>query len=148
MSFAIQATIEKLGIAWALRITGIVALAVNVPACVVLRTRDNYIFPNRKVFDLVLFRRYDVFLFLSWGFVMMFGYTTLTYSLSDYGRSIGLSSSRAGYQTAFMNLGIAIGRPRKLFPICGTLRTLSSFPHDITEAPKLVPSISLCDPPP
>ena len=148
MSFAIQATIEKLGIAWALRITGIVALAVNVPACVVLRTRDNYIFPNRKVFDLVLFRRYDVFLFLSWGFVMMFGYTTLTYSLSDYGRSIGLSSSRAGYQTAFMNLGIAIGRPRKLFPICGSLRTLSSFSHDITEAPKLVPSISLCDPPP
>ena len=106
MSFAIEAMIESLGIAWALRIAGIVVFAVNVPACAVLRNRDHYIFPNRKVFDLVLFRRYDVFLFLSWGFVMMFGYITLTYSLSDYGRSIGLSSSRAGYQTAFMNLGM------------------------------------------
>ena len=37
--------------------------------------------------------------------IMMFGYITLTYSLSDYGRSIGLSNARAGYQTAFMNLG-------------------------------------------
>jgi MFS family permease len=136
MSFAIQTAIEKLGIAWALRITGIVVLAVNVPACVVLRTRDNYIFPNRKVFDLVLFRRYDVFLFLSWGFVMMFGYTTLTYSLSDYGRSIGLSSSRAGYQTAFLNLGIAIGRPCKLFPTCGTFHTLSSFLSPCHGVPK------------
>jgi MFS family permease len=136
MSFAIQTAIEKLGIAWALRITGIVVLAVNVPACVVLRTRDNYIFPNRKVFDLVLFRRYDVFLFLSWGFVMMFGYTTLTYSLSDYGRSIGLSSSRAGYQTAFLNLGIAIGRPRKLFPTYRTLHTLSHFLSPYHGSPK------------
>jgi MFS family permease len=105
MSFAIQAIIERLGIAWAMRITGIVVLAVNVPACAVLRTRDHYIFPNRKMFDLVLFRRYDVLLFLSWGFVMMFGYITLTYSLSDYGRSIGLSNTQAGYQTAFNNLG-------------------------------------------
>jgi MFS family permease len=114
MSFAIQAMIQKLGIAWALRITGLVIFAVNVPACAVLRTRDHYIFPNRKVFDLVLFRRYDVFLFLSWGFVMMFGYTTLTYSLSDYGRSIGLSSSRAAYQTAFLNLGMLRPKPQHL----------------------------------
>jgi MFS family permease len=105
MSFAIQAIIERLGVAWALRITGIVVLAVNVPACAVLRTRDHYIFPNRRMFDLALLRRYDVCLFLSWGFVMMFGYITLTYSLSDYGRSIGLSDTRAGYQTAFNNLG-------------------------------------------
>ena len=111
MSFAIQAMIEKLGIGWALRITGMVVLAVNFPATMILRTRDGYVMPNRKMFDLILFRRYDVFLMLSWAFIMMFGYITLTYSLSDYGRAIGLSASRASYQTAFMNLGIAIGRP-------------------------------------
>jgi hypothetical protein len=148
MSFAIQATIEKLGIAWALRITGIVVIAVNVPACVVLRTRDNYVFPNRKAFDLVLFRRYDVFLFLSWAFVMMFGHITLTYSISDYGRSIDLSSSRAGYQTAFMNLGIAIGRPVSSSQLVALFIRSPVFSRHITRAPKLVPSISLCDPPP
>ena len=111
MSFAIQAMIERIGIGWALRITGIVGGAVLLPATMVLRTRDHFIMPRRKAFDLVLFRRYDVFLMLCWAFIMMFGYITLTYSLSDYGLSIGLSSARASYQTAFMNLGIAIGRP-------------------------------------
>lgn len=111
MSFAIQAMIEDLGISWALRITGIVGFAVNFPATMILRTRDGYVMPNRKMFDLVLLRRYDVFLLLSWAFIMMFGYITLTYSLSAYGRAIGLSASSASYQTAFMNLGIAIGRP-------------------------------------
>jgi MFS family permease len=111
MSFAIQAMIESLGMSWALRITGIIALMVNVPATLVLRTRDGYVHPTRKVFDLVLFRRYDVLLMLSWAFFIMFGYIVLIYSLSDYGRSIGLSAARASYQTAFMNLGIAVGRP-------------------------------------
>jgi MFS family permease len=111
MSFAIQAIIENLGIAWALRITGLVIFAVNFPATMILRTRDGYVMPNRKMFDLVLFRRYDVFLVLAWAFIMMFGFITLTYSLSAYGRAIGLSASRASYQTAFMNLGIAFGRP-------------------------------------
>ena len=111
MSFAIQSMIEKLGIGWALRITGLVIFAVNFPATMVLKTRDGYVMPNRKMFDLVLFRRYDVFLVLAWAFIMMFGYITLTYSLSAYGRAIGLSPARASYQTAFMNLGIAIGRP-------------------------------------
>jgi MFS family permease len=111
MSFAIQAMIENLGIGWALRITGIVIFAVNFPATMILRTRDGFVMPNRKMFDLVLFRRYDVFLLLAWAFVMMFGYITLTYSLSAYGRAVGLSATKASYLTAFMNLGIAIGRP-------------------------------------
>jgi len=111
MSFAIQAMISRLGISWALRIVGIITFAVNLPATMALRNRDGFIQPNRKVFDLVLFRRYDVFLMLSWAFIMMFGYITLTYSLSAYGRAMGLSSARASYQTAFMNLGIAVGRP-------------------------------------
>lgn len=111
MSFAIQAMIANLGIAWALRITGIIMFVVNIPATMVLRTRDGFVHPRRKVFDVVLFCRYDVFLVMSWAFIMMFGYITLTYSLSDYGRSIGLSASQASYQTAYMNLGIAVGRP-------------------------------------
>jgi MFS family permease len=111
MSFAIQAMISRLGISWALRIVGIITFAVNLPATMALKNRDGYIHPNRKVVDLALLLRYDVFLLLSWAFIMMFGYIALTYSLSDYGRSIGLSSARASYQTAFMNLGIAVGRP-------------------------------------
>ena len=67
--------------------------------------------PSHKPFDLVLFRQYDVFLMLFWAFTMVFGHITLTSSLSNYRKSIGLSNGHASYQTAFVNLGIALGRP-------------------------------------
>lgn len=111
MSFAIESMIRRLGIGWALRITGFIVALVNFPATMFLKTRDGYIHPNRKPFDLVLFRRYDVFLMLSWAFIMMFGFIAITYSLSDYGRSIHLTPAQASYQTALMNVGIAVGRP-------------------------------------
>lgn len=42
----------------------------------------------------------------------MFGYITLLFSLPDYGKSIGLADSQATTEVAaFVNLGIAVGRP-------------------------------------
>ena len=111
MSFATEAIIRHIDLAWALRITAFVTFAVNMPATLLLRSRNAIIRPTQKAFDLKLLRRFDVFLFFGWGFIMMFGYITLLYSLSDYGKSIGLSDSKAAAQTAYINLGVAIGRP-------------------------------------
>lgn len=41
----------------------------------------------------------------------MLGYITLLYSLSDFGRFVGLTKSEAASITAYLNLGTAIGRP-------------------------------------
>jgi len=48
---------------------------------------------------------------LAWGFVSMFGYVILLFSLSDFARSIGLGSGQAAAITALLNLGTAVGRP-------------------------------------
>lgn len=104
MSFATKAMIQRMGVSWALRITGIIIFLMNLPAVLLIRNRNNYIHPNQRFFGVQLFQRYDVFLLLLWSFISMFGFITLTFSLPAYGISIGLSVS-------FLNLGMAVGRP-------------------------------------
>ena len=110
-SFAAQAMIEKISLAWALRVTGIIPGVMNVIAALMIRNRNKTIKPPQRGFDTKLLRRYDVFLLLSWAFVSILGYTTVLFSLSDFARSIGLSANKAAAVTAFLNLGTAIGRP-------------------------------------
>ena len=110
-SFAAQAMIENISLAWSLRITGITAGTMNVVAALMIRNRNKAIKPPQRGFDTKLLRRYDVFLLLSWASISMLGYMTILFSLSDFARSIGLSASKAAAVTAFLNLGTAIGRP-------------------------------------
>ena len=110
-SFATQAMIDNISLAWSLRITGIVVGIMNLVAAVTIRNRNKAIKPPQRGFDLKLLRRYDVLLLLGWAFVSMLGYITLLYSLSDFARSIGLDANQASAITAFLNLGTAIGRP-------------------------------------
>ncbi|KIW75119.1 hypothetical protein Z517_11891 [Fonsecaea pedrosoi CBS 271.37] len=110
-SFAIGAMIEHLGIGWALRITGIIALLANLVAAVFIRDRNSVIRPKQHPFDLDLVSRIDVLLLLSWAFLSMLGYIALLYSLSDFSLSIGLSRQQATQVTAFLNMGTALGRP-------------------------------------
>ena len=110
-SFATQAMIDNISLAWSLRITGIVVGIMNLVAAVTIRNRNKAIKPPQRGFDLKLLRRYDVLLLLAWAFVSMLGYITLLYSLSDFARSIGLDANQASAITAFLNLGTAIGRP-------------------------------------
>ena len=110
-SFAAQAMIENISLAWALRVTGIVPGVMNVIAALLIRNRNKNIKPLQRGFDTKLLRRYDVFLLLSWAFISILGYTTILFSLSDFARSIGLSANKAAAVTAFLNLGTAIGRP-------------------------------------
>ena len=110
-SFGTQAMIDNISLAWSLRITGIVVGVMNLITALTMRNRNTVIKPPQRGLDTKLLRRYDVLLLLAWGFVSMFGYTTLLYSLSDFARSIGLSAKQASSITAFLNLGTALGRP-------------------------------------
>ncbi|EXJ57509.1 hypothetical protein A1O7_07857 [Cladophialophora yegresii CBS 114405] len=110
-SFASGALIEHLGIGWALRVTGAIALLALLVAAVFLRDRNSIIRPEQHPLDLGLAWRADVFLLLSWAFLSMLGYIPLLYSLSDFSLSIGLSRQQATQVTAFLNMGTAIGRP-------------------------------------
>ncbi|TKA41464.1 hypothetical protein B0A49_13566, partial [Cryomyces minteri] len=109
--FATQPMITNISLGWALRITGIVVFVTNMVAVLLIRDRNAIVRPPQLGFAIYLLRRYDVLLLLSWGFIVMLGYMTLLYSLSDFALSIGLSRSQASSLTAFLNLGTLIGRP-------------------------------------
>lgn len=103
--------IRSLGLAWALRTTGLVTLAANITATIFIRDRNHQIRPTQLAFDITLLRRYEVILLLLWAFISMFGYITLLFSLSDFAISISLSRSQATDIVGFLNLGTAVGRP-------------------------------------
>ena len=110
-SFAVRAILSNASLAWALRICGLVSAFMNILATCAIRSRNHIVQPRLHPFDVRLFQRYEVLLALAWGFVSMFGYVILLFSLSDFARSIGLGSGQAAAITALLNLGTAIGRP-------------------------------------
>ncbi|KAF2010440.1 MFS transporter, MCP family, solute carrier family 16, member 6 [Aaosphaeria arxii CBS 175.79] len=111
ISFSTQPMIDRLSLAWSLRIIGIMAGTMNLLATCFIRNRNKVIQPTMNPFAFHLLRRLPVILLLCWGFFSMLGYMVLLYSLSDFARSIGLSKSQASSVTALMNLGTLIGRP-------------------------------------
>jgi len=111
MCFVTQAMLDRIGLAWALRVTAIIAFTMNAVSTALMRSRNKDINPTQRMFDYRLLRRYEVILVLAWSFVMMFGYITLMFSLSDYTRAIGRSASDAATVVALLNLGAALIRP-------------------------------------
>ncbi|KAJ9379529.1 hypothetical protein DTO063F5_7121 [Paecilomyces variotii] len=109
-SLLTQALISRLSLPWALRITGIISGSFLLLATLLIRNRNKAIQPTQRAFDLKLLRRLDVLLFLAWAFISMFGYITLSYSLPDYARSLGLNGEQAASVNALLNVGNAIGR--------------------------------------
>ncbi|KAK2054973.1 major facilitator superfamily transporter [Colletotrichum caudatum] len=110
-SWGTGAVIRGLGLAWALRATGLAALVANCVATLLVRDRRRQAGSNKLVLDVGLLRRREVRLLLLWAFVSMFGYITLLFSLADFSRSVGLSSAQATDVTGVLNLGTAVGRP-------------------------------------
>jgi MFS family permease len=110
-SFAVQAMIDNISTAWAFRITAAIAGVMNLLAVALIRNRNAIVRPPQLGFDTKLLARYDVLLMLSWGFISMLGYMTLLYSIPNFATSIGLSTSQAAATSAYLNLGIAVGRP-------------------------------------
>ncbi|KAH7382275.1 major facilitator superfamily domain-containing protein [Pyrenochaeta sp. MPI-SDFR-AT-0127] len=106
-----EAIIQRLGIGWALRITGIIAIIANLAAITIIRDRNHIIRPSQLGFDTTLLQRYDVILLLAWAFISMLGYVILLFSLSDFALSIGLTRAQATDIIGLLNLGTAVGRP-------------------------------------
>ena len=111
-SLGTNAMIERLSLAWALRITGIIALVGNFAAMLLVRDRNHIVKPPQLGFAVHLPRRYDCLLLLAWAFVNLLGYMVILYSVSDYAVQIaGLSQAQASVLTAVLNLGTGVGRP-------------------------------------
>ncbi|EUC40116.1 hypothetical protein COCMIDRAFT_109615 [Bipolaris oryzae ATCC 44560] len=106
-----EAIIQRFSIGWALRITGILALAANLAAITAIRDRNHIIQPSQLGFDTTLLRRYDVILLLAWAAISMLGYVVLLFSLSDFALSIGLDRAQATDVVGLLNIGTAVGRP-------------------------------------
>lgn len=114
LAFALgtNAMIEQISLAWALRITGIIALIGNVIGTLLIKDRNHIVKPPQLGFAIHLLRRYDCVLLLAWAFVNLLGYMVILYSLSNYAvQVVGLSQAQAGILTAVLNLGTGIGRP-------------------------------------
>ncbi len=110
-SFMTEAVIKHKSLAWSFRITAIVSSVMLFIATILIRNRNETVKPPQRGFDINLLLRYDVGLLLAWSVISMLGCITLLFSLPDFSRSIGLSSSQAAAISAFLNLGTAIGRP-------------------------------------
>ncbi|KAI1741272.1 MFS transporter, MCP family, solute carrier family 16, member 6 [Xylaria scruposa] len=109
--FSTQALLEGLGFVWALRITSVIVFFVNMIATFLIRSRDEDIKPDQQIFNFHLLGLYQVRLLLGWSIIIMFGYITLMFSLSDYASVIGRSDQDKATVAAILNLGAAIGRP-------------------------------------
>ena len=106
-----EAMIQRISIAWSLRITGIIAFIAILVAITIIRDRNHVIQPPQLALDTRLLRRIDVLLLLAWAFTSMLGYVVLLFSLSDFALSVGFSRAQATDLIGFLNLGTAIGRP-------------------------------------
>jgi MFS family permease len=109
-SFLTDVLIRRISLAWAFRIEAILSCSMLLLATALIRNRNEHINPPQRGFDTKLLKQTNVILLLTWLFIGMFGYTTLTYSLPAYGTSIGLSHSQASTVNAVMNVGVFIGR--------------------------------------
>ncbi|RYC64466.1 hypothetical protein CHU98_g1744 [Xylaria longipes] len=109
--FATQGLLETVGLAWSLRVTAVIVFFVNLVATVLIRSRNDDIKPNLCIFNFRLLSSYPAGLLLGWGIIIMFGYITLMFTLSDYAMVIGGSQQDSATVAAILNGGAAIGRP-------------------------------------
>ncbi|ETS80842.1 hypothetical protein PFICI_08371 [Pestalotiopsis fici W106-1] len=111
LCFSAQVMLDTVGLALTLRITAVIVFVVNLSATIVMRSRNREIKPDMHLLKLHLLSSYQVRLLLAWSVVIMFGYMTLMFSLSDYALAIGRSRQNSATVAAVLNLGAAIGRP-------------------------------------
>ncbi|KAK5120554.1 hypothetical protein LTR85_006210 [Meristemomyces frigidus] len=110
-SLATGAMIQSIGLAWAFRVLGILAFAVNSICAILLRDRNKIIGASQLAFETSLFKRPEYLLFNGYGWFSMLAYIVLIFSLANYANAIGLNASQASIISALLNLGQALGRP-------------------------------------
>ncbi|KAK3632809.1 hypothetical protein LTR56_016132 [Elasticomyces elasticus] len=110
-SLAAGAMIKSIGLPWAFRVLGIVALVVNSICAILLKDRNKAIGASQLAFDVGLFKRPEYVLLNLYAFFSLLAYVVLVFSIANYARTVGLSASQASIISAVLNLGQALGRP-------------------------------------
>jgi MFS family permease len=110
-SLATNAMIQSIGLAWSFRVLGILSFVVNFACAVLLRDRNRQVGANMLAFDVRLFRRWEFWALLGYGFFSMLGYVVLLFSIANYAHAVGLTAKQGSVVIAVLNLGQGIGRP-------------------------------------
>ena len=110
-SLATNAMIERISLAWAFRILGILAFTVNTGCALLMKDRNKQIGSSQLAFDYKMFKQIQYLLLLSWGFFSMLGYIVLLFSLPNFATSVGLTQKQGSVIGALLNLGQGLGRP-------------------------------------
>lgn len=103
--------IENISLQWAFRITAICVIFANTIVIIVLKDRIKIISARYKSFELSHLKNMGFVSVVMWGFLMIFGYTTTMYSLSDFAISIGLNAQEGSVITGMFAAGTMLGRP-------------------------------------
>ncbi|KAF2668021.1 putative MFS transporter [Microthyrium microscopicum] len=110
-SLATNAMIQHLGLAWTFRVLGILSFVVNTICALLLRDRNQQVGAKNLAFDVKLFRKWEFWILLGFGFFSMLGYVVLLFSIANYASTIGLTPKQASVVGAILNLGQGLGRP-------------------------------------
>lgn len=103
--------INSLGLGWSLRITGMASLVVLLAGSYLVRDRNDTVRPRIKALDVQLLKRRQIWMLIGFTTFSMLGYIVLTFTLSPFALSLGLSQDQAGVITGMLNLGTFLGRP-------------------------------------
>ncbi|KAM0331644.1 hypothetical protein ACHAQA_003323 [Verticillium albo-atrum] len=127
MSIAANAMIEKYGVEWAFRITGIAVAVTGLPAAWLIIERTPI--QATGIIDWTLFRQPNFAILFVVGMVGVFPLFVPPFFIPLYGRSMGLSSSTGAAVLAGFNFSSAIGRILSgyLCDILGSLNMLTLF---------------------
>lgn len=102
-SLATNAMISHLGLAWAFRILAIISFIVNGFCSVILRDRNKAIGAVHVAFHKDLLKQTEYWLYVSWGFFAMLGYTITVFSLADYCQQVGFTAQQGSIVSAVFN---------------------------------------------
>lgn len=103
--------VNEFGVPWTYRFLAYCSLVFNLISAVLLKERGKALATECRVFVLSQFRRVEVLLIFTWGFLTQLGYISLLYSLPSFATSIGLSTRQGSLLGALLNLGLGVGRP-------------------------------------
>ena len=95
--------ITNLGLAWAFRILAIMAFVVNGACSLIVRDRNKAVGAIHNPFHKDLFKHFEFWLFIGWGFFSLLGYVIVVFSITDYAQSVGFTASQGSLAAAMFN---------------------------------------------
>ena len=110
-SLATNAMIQRIGLAWAFRVLGIISFVVNFVCAILLKDRNQQVGSSHLAFDFRLFKRLEFWALLGFGVFSLLGYVVVLFSIPNYAHQIGLSAKQGSVIGAVLNLGQGLGRP-------------------------------------